>query len=223
LARPRIPIDYRKIRELHVAGWGATRIARKVKVSRSLVQRVLRGRRPEGGPVERCDACERRRLARAYGSSRVKSFSASEREHAHELLEIGRGSATDGEFAKAVKRLDWLLDSRPQSFPSTLAGIADDELNQVVEKREEWQDQATQDLAARWATEAGFAKRAFDRLDPSKRWDIDGVFAEQAKRAALLLERRLKDLRPGAVTDSLVDDLVTDGLERAGVAAERLR
>jgi len=61
VARPRKYVNYAEVHRRHALGEGSRPIARALGISRSVVQRILSGRRPEGGPLRRCDGCEARR------------------------------------------------------------------------------------------------------------------------------------------------------------------
>lgn len=231
MSRPRLPLDYKRIRELAAAGLGTRRIARKMEVSRSVVARALNGSRPECGPREPCRECERRRTTDATGAPRTKKFAPWEREHAHRLLDISRGTATDKEFLAAKRRLDFLLDTEPNSSVAALELRVQDDLERVVDQREEaarraveardgWERGAVEDLNRRWKTDARPLEDRIDRLDLSPRWRARELIKEERTRTEELLKRRLKERESGAVTEDLVDRLVADGLARA---AERMK
>jgi helix-turn-helix resolvase-like protein len=221
MARPRREIDYDEVRRLHSEGWGSRQIAREVGASRSLVQRYLAhldpARRTEGSPPNRPNRLE----------TPAPAFSDSDRRHAHRLLEIGRGSASDEEFDAATKRLDELLDTQPHSTASALSSQAEREMEERIEKREsaerrakeardQWQEAAVADFETRWNDELRLATRRIKELKYSERAEIEEALKDEKTRAATLLVRRLKELKTGDITESLVDELVAEGFDRVG-------
>lgn len=219
MARPRREIDYEEVRRLHSQGWGSRKIAHTVGASRSLVQRYVAGLDPAsrgtGSPQDR----PRRPAAPA------RAYSDDDRRHAHRMLEIGRGNASDEDFDAATKRLDELLDTQPDSTPGILSSQAEREMEEKIEKREtaarraqeareKWQEAAVADFETRWNEELRLAARRIKELKYSERAEIEEALDDEKKRAATLLVRRLMELKTGAVTESLVDELVEEGFDR---------
>jgi hypothetical protein len=158
----------------------------------------------------------------------------SDRRHAHSLLTIGRGSATDEEFATASKRLDALLDERPRSSVPSLVNEAEcgmkravrdreDALRRANDERSRWLRAATADISQRWDTEIRLAARRLADISYFERQKIEAVLDDEKERAVTLLGRRLKDVATGATTEALVDRLVEQGLARIEDVLEELR
>jgi hypothetical protein len=224
MSRPRLEVDYDMVRRLHDAGWGSRSIARKLGVSRSLVQRYL-ARIDEGAASDR---------GASHTGETGSTYSESDRRHAHRLLEIGRGNATDKEFEAAQGRLDEMLDTEPDSTPSRLADQAEREMEERIEKREnaarcaqeareKWERLALDDLKSRWDDEVRLASRRIAHLDYFERSKIETAVNEEKGRAETLLARRMKEMKTGAITEALVDRLIEEGLERVADLLEGSR
>lgn len=221
MARPRLVLDEEKIRELLRRGCGSRRIARELNVSRSVIQRAISGRR---------FAASRRRATADPTSTR----SASDRKHAHDMLAIGRGHATDEEFAAAAKKLDALLDERPEARGYSLSCEVKSELDGVVRKREDdarrakeererWMKDGAEDAAERWRDEVRLAARGLGDVEFFERQKIQNALDEEGERVVTLVARRMKEMKTGAITEGLVDGLVEEGLARVEHVLEKLR
>src|SRR5262245_32639524 len=200
MARPRREVDFDSVRELVRAGWGTRRIARKLGISRSLAYRIVAGKRAEfasttAAPMRPSGAGGA--PARRWGARACPPRPESDRRHAHEFLRIGRGGATDDEFAAAERRLDDLLASMPDRSASSLAWDVGRELDDVVRKRERaaaaaereresWARDAERDLDARWTEDARLEDRVLEVLDFDQRQNADAALDGERERARTL-------------------------------------
>jgi hypothetical protein len=202
------------VRRLHAGGLGTRAIARRLKVSRSLIFRILSGDRPERG------------LAPRPSGSPRGVWSAQQRETAHLFLRLVRGSSTDDEFAAAERDLDRRLDRCADSTPSRLAAEVGEALTKRVRARQdaEWHakreaerrlDSAHDDFDARWEADSKCISRDIARLQFLQRSKAEEALDEERERSRSLVERRLKTWDRGEPTEELIDRLVREGLERA--------
>lgn len=253
MARPRLDIDEAEVRRLHAKGWGARRIGKKLKASRSVIQRILSGKRT---PNDRDESSRFARSPRGPCAENVsgagsepaqnpdpsraalpssdrpapKCHSDVDRRHAHRLLEIARWRANDDEYERAKALLDDLLYAEPETPVKLLADRATNQMSAWTREREDaaqarvdWAEAAKSDLETRWEQEVALATRRIDRIRFERRWAIREALKGEYERATTLLDRRLGDLRTGKNVASLVDRLVEDGLERVAHLLEGLR
>lgn len=226
MARPRLRVDEDKIRALLAKGWGSRRIAREVGISRSLVQRLIAGRRDQSS---RSGSAGARRAVAPPKAVRPDS----DRRYAQNLLHISRRSATDEEFAAAARTLDELLDARPDDSTWSLANDVARDLHDTIRKREDaarqaeedrerWEKAGVEDIGNRWDAALRIAARGLSDVDYSDRRKIQAHLDEVKSYITATLARRMKELKTGTITEALVDKLVEEGLERVADVLEQI-